>query len=87
MLEKESKMSTKKSTKLTAVPNSEEMDVEELAAKQKLAREEQCSKEINGLLEMYKCEMRITVQIGQQQIPLAQVLSFPGVLLVVSKQN
>jgi hypothetical protein len=70
------------SSKLKAVPD----DIEELAAKARLAREEKCKEEITRILEEYKCELGVFVQVGEQIVPLAQVLSLPLQMLVRSKQ-
>lgn len=60
----------------------EKLDIEELAARARLGRQQKCYDEIKDTLAKYRCELQIVVTIGNQQVPLHQVLSFPGLVQV-----
>lgn len=70
--------------KLTAAPKPKE-DIEALAVKAKGAREQKCIKEVNALLEKYRCNLSVTCQIGGASIPLDQLFKFGASISLVSK--
>lgn len=62
-----------------------EEDVEVLAEKARLARQDKCMKEINELLEKNRCNLQTVLLIADQPILLSNVLTFRSVIQVISR--
>lgn len=60
------------------------VDFEAEAAKQRLARQEECSKAINEVLAAHKCQLTVLIQCGDQAVPLEKVLLLPAQMIVAS---
>lgn len=61
------------------------VDVEALALEAKIKRQTTCSDEINTVLEKHKCQLTVHVTLGNQSVPLAEVVRLPLTLDVVSR--
>lgn len=70
--------------KLRAVEKETE-DIEALAAKARVARQQKCTEAVNKVLEEHNCQLQIAVQVGSQALLLSQVLNLPAQALITSK--
>lgn len=60
-------------------------DIETLAQEAKMKRQTDCSDEINKTLAQFNCQFIVTCQVGEQAVPLSQLLNLPTSLNVISK--
>lgn len=63
----------------------QEEDIEALAAKARMARQQKCTEAVNKVLEEHNCRLQIAVKVGEQTKPLHEVLNLPAQALITSK--
>lgn len=71
-------------TELRAVETQEE-DIEALAAKARMARQEKCTQAVSKVLEEHNCHLVVLVRVGDQGVPLSQILNLPAQAVITSK--
>jgi hypothetical protein len=49
------------------------------------AREKKCADEINEVLAKYNCQFSISLQAGNQLVPLNKIVALPGAVQITSK--
>lgn len=58
---------------------------QELVAQAKMANQQKCTEVVNKALEDYNCRIEPAGRLGEQAVPLAQILNLPILLLIRSK--
>lgn len=60
-------------------------NIEELAARARIKRQEVCSEEVNAVLRKHNCTLDIALQLGNQAVKLNAIVALPGAVRVISK--
>jgi len=60
-------------------------NLDELVAQERQQRQAECLKELDALMVKYRCQLVPVFQLGDQQIPVGQIVTPPVRVLITSQ--